>query len=300
MNGSRLIVLAPSKPDAAPAQRIASVLTRADHWPAPADAGARLYDDLFAITPTGCPTAALTRQGDAGDAEDRHWLRADPAHFRAEMANVRLMGCGAQTLRLDLDEAQALVAALAPVFGDEGFELSAPDAGRWYLRAFASNAVPDFPVMATPDEAIGRDIFELWPEDHIGRRWRRLFSEAQIVLAQHPLNRRREQAKLPAINGLWFHGAGRLPRRVDSPLSAVSSADPLLCALAKQAGVALIDAAAAADWDGHILFDLRGDASPLPSLLDAWDGGRISELEWRSPAGRWLRKRWHRWRFWRR
>lgn len=298
MAEQRLIVLAPARPQADLARRIAALLARADHWPRTGSGSERLYDDLFAIKPAGWPEAALTRQLDAGDAGDMHWLRADPANFRAEMANVRLLACG--NLGLNPDEAQALVAALAPVFGDEGFELSAPVPDRWYLRAFAVNAVPDFPAMPAPDQALGRDIFELWPEDAIARRWRRLFSEAQIVLNQHPLNRARAQAGKPAVNGLWFHGAGSHPRQVASNLYGVLSDDPLLLALARAAKVKRIDALPAGTLDGKVLVDLRTNADALASVLDAWTTGAISELEWRSPSGRWLRKPWHRWRFWRR
>src|SRR5690606_5533211 len=149
MDEPRLIVLAPARPQAELAQRIAVLLARADHWPQTQPASPRLYDDLFAIRPAGWPEAALTRQLDAGDAGDMHWLRADPAHFRAEMANVRMLACGS-TLGLDMEAAQSLLAALAPVFGDEGFELSAPVPERWYLRAFTFNAAPDFPQLQEP------------------------------------------------------------------------------------------------------------------------------------------------------
>lgn len=300
MTQSRWIVLAPARPEPALAQRIAAVLARADRLPVQADSPLPVDDDLFALVPAGWPEAALTRQLDVGDAADTHWLRADPAHFRAEMAHVRLLGCGAVSLALDADDARTLVAALAPVFGDEGFELSAPVAGRWYLRAFASNAVPDFPAMLAPAQAIGRDIFEIWPEDPIGKRWRRLFSEAQIVLAQHPLNRARVEAGKPAVNGLWFHGAGRLPRQVTTSLSALVSDDPVLKALARQAQIDLLDALPAGVGDGTLLLDLRARPQMLPAVLEAWESGQVAELEWRAPAGRWLRKRWHRWRFWRR
>jgi len=292
----RLIVLAPARPQADLAQRIAALLARADHWPQSGSASGRLYDDLFVVRPAVASEAALTRQLDVGDAGDMHWLRADPSNLRAEMANVRLMACG--DLDVTPDEAQALVAALAPVFGDEGFELSAPVPNRWYLRAFAFNAVPDFPVMPGPDQSLGRDIFELWPEDAIGKRWRRLFSEAQIVLNQHPVNRTRVQAHKPAINGLWFHGAGRHPTQVVSGLAGALTDDPVLLALARASGVQQIDALPAVIV-GAVLVDLRADADGLTGVLRAWDDGAVNVLEWRSPGGRWLRKPWHRWRFWR-
>lgn len=297
-----LVVLAPARPPAAAlAARVARLLAKADAVALPAPDQRALLADLFTIVPGGWPVAALTRQLDAGDAGDHAWLRADPAHFRVETGSVRLLACG--DLGQDAGEVQALLAALAPVFGDEGFELSAPEPTRWYLRPFAGNAAPDLPDLPAPDAALGGDLFALWPQDDRHRRWRRLFSEAQIVLAQLPTNRERTRLQRPAVNGLWFHGAGTAPTRATTGLAAIASADPLLRALAGSAGVPCLEPAAVPGaGPGPLLLDLRGDrdGSALAAVLDDWDRGRLGSVEWRAPAGRWLRRRWHALRFWRR
>jgi hypothetical protein len=297
-----LVVLAPARPPlAALAERVARLLAKADHQAMPAQDERALFADLFAMVPGGWPVAALTRQADAGDAQDHAWLRADPAHFRVEPGSVRLLACG--DLGQDADEVAALVAALAPVFGDEGFELSAPHPARWYLRPFLGNAAPDLPDLPAPALALGGDLFALWPEDDRHRRWRRLFNEAQIVLAQLPGNRERIRAGRPAVNGLWFHGAGPAPARVGSALRAIDSSDPLLRALAAAAGVpGLEPVPVIGHAQGPALIDLRGDidGSALAAMLAAWDAGRLRSIEWRAPSGRWLRRRWHALRIWRR
>lgn len=300
MGASRVVVLAPVRLRGGNDGRLARLLARADHWPRAADMPGHLYADLFLATPAGWPEAALTRQLDAGDAGDTPWLRADPAFFRAETANVRLLAFGAHALGLNMEQARALQEALAPLFGDEGFELSVPVPDRWYLRPFAGNAAPEFPDLPPVEDALGRDLFDLWPEDDIGWRWRRLFSEVQIVLANHPLNRQRAQAGRPPVNGLWFHGGGRLPRQVRAQVDALVGGDALLRALAQAAGITPLQALPADRIEGRLLLDLRADASPLPALLEAWQQRLVDEIEWRAPDGRWLHRRWHRWRFWRR
>lgn len=291
------IVLAPRQPPSADARRaLERLLAKADRQAAAGE----LLDGLFTLAPRSWPVAALTRQHDAGDAADLSWLRADPAHFRLEPGAVRLVACG--ELGLDAGEARALVATLAPLFGDEGFELSAPHPGRWYLRAFAGNAAPELPALPPPAQALGADLFALWPEDDVHRRWRGLFSQAQILLAQHAVNRARVARGEPAVNGLWFHGAGRLPDRVASALQGVASDEPLLCALADRAAVPRLAAGDRGQWpSGPLLLDLREDnGTGLSALLAARRSGQVRSLDWRSPHGRWLLRRWHAWRFWRR
>lgn len=301
---TELIVLAPSRPPSGEvAQRIAGLLAKGDHETAASPDDAALYGDLFTRVPNGWPAAAFTRQFDAGDGSEYAWLRGDPAHFRVEPGNVRLVACG--DLGQDAAEVAALLAALAPLFGDEGFELSAPHPARWYLRAFPQNAAPDLPSLPPPEAALGGDLFELWPEDDIHRRWRGLFNQAQILLAHHPVNRARVRGGRPAINGLWFWGAGRLPRQVRADGIAVAiSDDALLGALAKTARIPLLDS-----WPERtgaattILLDLRRspDAEALLArVLAEWDAGRLARVHWRAPGARWNLKRRHRWRFWRR
>lgn len=302
MSGKRVIVLAPLRAVSKKiADQIGTLFKKSDHAEADKPDDRALYGDLFEPVPAGWPVAALTRQLDAGDAAGHAWLRADPAHFRAEPGNVRLLACG--DVGQTVDEAARLHAALAPIFGDEGFELSAPHPHRWYLRAFAVDASPDLPELPSAEAALGGDLFELWREDEIHRRWRRLFSEAQIVLAQHPVNQTRAQRGLPAINGLWFWGAGRWPSTVRTSLSSVHTRDALLAALATAAGIEFTDdPPTEIDESDHVLIDLRMSLDidgALLKVLEQWRTGRWRELEWRTRGGSWRLKRWHRWRFWR-
>ncbi|MCK9488699.1 MAG: phosphoglycerate mutase [Xanthomonadales bacterium] len=315
---ARVIVLAPAQPaDARQAQELGRLLARADHQAHSQADGDSLYGDLFPIPGQTLPAAALSRQADAGDAGRHAWLRADPALFRLEPGSVRLMRCG--DLDQNPDEVRQLLASLAPLFGDEGFELSAPQPQRWYLRPFATGAEPDLPSLPPPDQALGGDLFELWPEDDLHRRWRVMFGQVQITLAAHPVNQARAAAGKSPINGVWFWGAGRHPGHIQAGVDTVVSNDHLLRALAEAAKARCLESAAALaaaagpppsgqpDDAGppmhSLLLDLRHPdsvGSGLDWLLQRWQAGGLNSLEWRSPSGRWQLKRWHRWRVWRR
>lgn len=301
MTMKRLIVLAPTRPPSANlASAIADFLVKADHQVVDDQGDRGLFGDLFALG-AGWPAAALTRAVDADDADRHAWLRADPAHFRVEPGSVRLMACG--DIGQNAEEVSSLLSTLCPLFGEEGFELSAPHPARWYLRPFSGTALPDLPQLPPPEQALGGDLFELWPEDDLHRRWRRLFSEAQIVIAQHPVNQRRMANAKPAINGLWFWGAGTLPRATAVDIDVVHSHDPLLRGLAKAAGLPQADSVEPLAQGNAGLLDLRDPAkngSDLDWLLGQWQSGVFDRVDWRTPTGRWLWRRWHRFRFWRR
>ena len=64
------------------------------------------------------------------------------------------------------------------------------------------------PTMASPEEALGADLFDHLPEGQEGLRWRALLSEAQVALHQHPLNAQRQAAGKPPVS--VTHHAGTL------------------------------------------------------------------------------------------
>jgi hypothetical protein len=220
---------------AGPLPNLSALLRRAQALPAltPRD----VYEARSAFTlglPASAPlpVAAITRAIDIDDDTDAVWLRADPAHVRADLGVARLMACG--DLGLDAETAAQLAKPLRPLFGDEGFELSTPHPARWYLKLPVGARVPAF---APPESVLGADLHAHLPEGDLGRRWRKLLNEAQVLLHQHPLNRARSAAGLPAVNSLWFWGAGARLERVRSEHDLVISHDALLRGLAHWARI---------------------------------------------------------------
>jgi len=305
---SRMLLLLPERARLAgplPAA-VATALGRGAQTRAAAGTRAQLQRH-FRLLPAHWPVAALTRQMDAGDAGDACWLRADPAYVAPEMNGARLLGWS-EGLGVDADDVRELLPALRPLFGDAGFALDAPHPARWYLRLPAGTVLPALP---DPGDAVGADLFAAMPQgsDPAARRWRALMTEVQVTLHQHPRNRARAAAGRPAINALWFWGAGRMPDAVDSDLRHLRSPDPTLRALANAAGVALDSETGNGRGTGDSLVDLRhlrgvepfaGQA--LMPLLDALARGEIDQLRLDFEDGLLidLRQAQRRWRFWRR
>ena len=253
----------------------------------------------FRIIPGHWPVAALTRSLDGGDASLSSWLRADPAHVAPDINGARLLAYG-EALALAEEDARQLLPALKPLFGDFGCPIDAPDPSRWYLRLPKDARLPEF---AEPEAALGDDLSEYLPAGDAGRRWRALLTEAQVILHQHPWNAQRVAQGKPAVNSLWFWGAGVAPDAVSTPHRQVKSRDPLLLALAKAAGIAADDEDAV-----DVLVDLRHLRSlpalakdVLPPLLDELQRGRLDTLGLDFEDGTlYALRRGQRWRFWRR
>lgn len=204
----------------------------------------------FQLIPDHWPVAALTRQLDAGDAAQASWLRVDPAHVAPDMGGARMLSYG-EALALTAEDVAQLLPALRPLFGDAGFSLDAPHPSRWYLRVPRDSRLPEF---ATPEEVLGEDLFAHLPQGDLGRRWRALLTEAQVVLHNHPWNAMRASLGKPAVNSLWFWGAGAAPDFVRTRYRQVKGNDVLLRALAHAAGVSN---AATESQEVDALVDLR-------------------------------------------
>jgi hypothetical protein len=177
------------------------------------------------------PVAALTLASDEGVREGS-WMRADPVHLRVERDALVLHD--AASLAVSREEADSLVAALAEFFAGDGLEFTAPVPGRWYVRLPEG----EWPSTTPLDDAVGRNVFGMLPSQGKRIRWHAAVTEAQMLLAAHPVNAAREAAGLPAINGVWFWGGGEWPGTVASPFASVIADHELARGLAIASGLA--------------------------------------------------------------
>ena len=280
---------------------LARALGRADRVMHEAGGDAQLARH-FRLLPDRWSQAALTRVADTDEADARpnSWLRADPAYIRPDINGARLLGIGA-TLGIDQTDLDALLPALRPLFGDTGFTLDAPRPSRWYLRLPREAKLPAF---ASPDDALGDDVFEHIPDAPEARRWRVLSSEAQVVLHNHPHNAARLAAGKVPINSLWFWGGGLLPDSIACDSPTLYSDDVLLQGIARIGKLAAVPLDAFTDFDADALVDLRQlrDARMLVErcLLPAAASATKREVVFDFADGHvFILQSGQRWRFWR-
>ena len=283
---------------------LAKVLGRADETAVQVGEQAQLSRH-FTVLPDRWPHAALTRVADAGldDARSTGWLRADPAHIRPDINGARLLATGA-ALSMSVQDVEAFLPALRPLFGDAGFLLDAPHPTRWYLRLPRETQLPDFPA---PDHALGEDVFDHLPDGPQARRWRTLMSESQVMLHHHPRNEARAHAGLVPVNALWFWGGGVLPDAVSSNSTTVFSDDVVLHGLAGVGTFRAMPLAESTDFESitnDTLIDLRAIRDPKVILQrwlqPAFAAAKRGKVDFDLADGRLLQLQPNqRWRFWR-
>lgn len=171
--------------------------------------------------------AVLEWLGRGGESLAGSWLRADFIHVEvgthaARVHVVEPLGDAVGDLR----------AALGEHFAESGFSLkAAPDGApvnHFFLHApdvlEVDCFVPDFDAT---------DVRERLPQGRDGARLRRLFTEAQMLLHEHPVNTGRERRRQRAVNAVWFSGAGAFDAIRPAVLPDLFGDDPWVRGLAR-------------------------------------------------------------------
>lgn len=258
----RLAALAGGAPGGS---RLARLLSRAEVSTLATAAWPSAAWPLFgteAPAPGRAPVAALTRQLDLPGLESGGWLRADPVHLQPGLNDVALKDAAA--LMLAPAEATELVEALNRGLGGETPRLHVGQCPwRWYL---ALEAPVDFPAEA-PGALAGGGLRSRLPRGAAALPWLRLAAECQMLLHTSEINETRRRRALPAVNGVWCWGGGeapplgRLPRWL-----AVGGGDPVIGALATQAGSPVLELPALLESGGDRLLVLATGESDVESL----------------------------------
>jgi hypothetical protein len=187
----------------------------------------RLFD-VECSRVTDLPVAAVTRIYDQDSNKDEWCMRADPVYLQAEKDCLRLVD--SKQLRLDQEQANALVAEIMASFSDDGWRLRALTPERWYLSLPATPSIRTTPVHLV----IGRNIEPFLPQGPEGKKWQSFLNETQILLHTATVNITREQRGELPVNSLWFWGGGILPKINRSNWVEIWGNEPLLSGLARQ------------------------------------------------------------------
>jgi hypothetical protein len=204
-------------------------LARGDRRPVAGDADALLFT-LFGLplpeADTGAapdlPTAALCYLADTGERPAGVVLHADPVYLRADQD--RLLLFDAPAADLTAAEASAFVDAINQHFQADGWRLSAPTPGRWYLHLDQMPALHSRPLSAV----IGRNIDSFLPQGPDAGGFRQRLTEVQMLLHGLTVNQQRVDAGRLPVSGLWLHGAGELPAPPPHSFSLQGEAPALL------------------------------------------------------------------------
>jgi hypothetical protein len=253
------------------------------------------------------PSAPLSALGAGLAPPNGTWLHAQFVHLAAGLDHLILVPLRAAQA-LDETSLVQLRAALAQHVSEEGYEWLSTGAMD-FLRMDASMQVET----CAPDIASRMSMVEAMPRGRDAARLRRLMTELQMQLHDHPLNRQRERSGLLPANSVWLWGAGALPAASGSRRGwgHVFADDAYVRGLAQLADVQCEPL----PQNGDVV--LRQAAANTLVLLH-WASLATLESDWLAPSERALHRghleqlelilddihiiadRWSRWRVWRR
>jgi hypothetical protein len=208
--------------------------------------------DCFGINNGG--VAPFTLMADGVPPLESYWLRADPVRIDMQRDQLVLQDAFA----LSEKDAEQLCASLNAHFAVDGLHFVAPHPQRWYLRL---THTPELETDALP-QVIGENIQGHLPRGKDALRWHSVFNEIQMLFYEHAVNQARESRGEFPVSALWLWGGGKFTREVLQPFSALAGDSELASAIARAAGVPIVEPeffwAAGSDQCGELLLVYEG------------------------------------------
>lgn len=266
----------------------------------------------FGLGDAALPAGALTVIADGGDATagEARWMRADPVYLH--LAREHLVLVPGAALSLTYGEVDALCEAVNQHFAGRLTltpNLRRPD--HWCARVEDAELPFNVPLLEAAGDDVDShlraqsDAANPGNPDNAARTAdaasaHALLNELQMLLHDHPVNEAREARGEPAVNSVWFWGAGPAPTTAQGPWHSVSADEPLALGLARIARIRHRALEVSADsWlarapeDGHHLIVLDGLRLPH-ALVDTEPylaGLQALEARWFAPLLEALRVR---------
>jgi hypothetical protein len=151
------------------------------------------------------PSAAVTRSGDVGERAHGFWLHLQPMHFIAglDRLTAMILHGPSRVARAELAELEPTIAAHLRT---AGFELVTTAGDDWLVRSERALDVQTTP----PEIAVTGPLDEMMPRGRDAPALRRLMTELQMLLHEHPVSVARQRRGVPEINAVWFYGCGEI------------------------------------------------------------------------------------------
>lgn len=210
------------------------------------------------------PSAALSLLAYGSYDAAMSYMHADPVHLQADMDHAVM------TSSIDLSvselDAKHLCDTLNQHFNQDGLYFFRTSKDQWFVSS------SDRIRMKTTSlsDATGRNVNFFLPQGDDSRYWKRVLTEAQMLMHSHDVNTTRENTAQQTINSLWFHGSGDLPDYGHAEISSICSDHDMFKGLARHLDTAHLVVPGSVDiYVKHLLSNL----SPAVNVL------HLSDLE---------------------
>jgi hypothetical protein len=229
------------------------------------------------------PIAPMLLLGQSDLSPDPQQIIAclQPVHLHATRDHLILMA--QNQIDLTLEESRKLLDLALPYL-EEDFDNSILFQGHydWFIPAGPFASLASYSI----DQAHGRNIDWWMPHDTLevglGKRWRKLQNEVQMLWHIDDVNAAREQKGLPSINSLWLSGIGKLsdvktPSILNQALNLYGD-HPLLAGLSKHLGIPHQETINYSQLVGGFAW-LKQPGAVWPALSNALFNRELDEIE---------------------
>jgi len=141
---------------------------------------------------------------ETGTPGPQAWLT--PCHWQVGMDQVVMLDPA--QLHLSDQESRDLLQAMQPFLQEDGLDVQWHSALRWHATA----SVFDNMQAASLERVSGANVKPWITDGHMPPSLRRLQSEMQMLLYNHPINDARMAQGRLTVNSFWVHGAGTMPK----------------------------------------------------------------------------------------
>jgi hypothetical protein len=134
----------------------------------------------------------------AAESVDGFWMHAEPVHFAAGMTRIDAVTLKGATV-LNEEDRLELGLAIGEYVRDSGLQ--------WNERRWLIGFSRELAVQTRQPNLIS-ELENAMPTGADAKELRRLMTELQMLLHEHPVNNRRARLGLPAANAVWLWGGG--------------------------------------------------------------------------------------------
>ena len=127
-----------------------------------------------------------------------------PCHWQIGMDQVVMLNPA--SLQLSEAESQALLQAMQPFFTEDGLSVRYLAPTQWHVQGELLRGL----ACASVERVVGMNVNPWLPKSPAAKALRRLQSEMQMLLYNHPVNDARSAQGQLTVNSFWVHGAGAM------------------------------------------------------------------------------------------
>ena len=160
-----------------------------------------------------------------------HQVCVQPIHLEASHDNARLLP--AQCLSLSAEESTSLIATLNELWNADDICITAHSAIDWQLTGQNATALDCLPPAMLAYQSVADSL----PRSSEAAQWRRLLTEAQMLLHEHPVNIDRQQRGLLSVNSIWCFGGAVFSEPAEKTQTTLYANDPFTHGLAKRLSI---------------------------------------------------------------